>query len=968
MKKMKRQLILCLILWGLILVIAGELLITGEMDRFLPGKVVRLEREELFTGKKDFEVREEDVLVSKSSDPWLEVSVPRDRYSRVLIDVEYIHKRAGTNLRYSNCKVFYCLSGISTFDNERSNEIRLLRGLNEVALPNMEIDRLRLDLTDEQNVQIKIKSVSVLARTDLHSQKDVLSLVILILTVWLFAIPVAWLFAHYYEPAEKRLTDLVNRKPKSVLALLMFLSLLVCFWKYLVGKEYFVFLDMGSDAICVYQPFFLSFADDLKTGRIAEWTLNSGLGTSTLEQLSWCMDPFVWPTMLTYLASGFHMAQVSLAWMQALKCFLCAWVCYDFLNEFKTGNSAKIITAYAYGFCGFLVLWGQHYRFSTCFFITTLGFLFLERALKENRISKMHILFALSVAWLAAIGYYFTYMSLIVMTIYTIIRIFAICRVRDVKTWFGKGMRIAGMMVLGIILSGFIFIPRVVEIVTVSNRIQQSSSLSKYLRFWSKNNALTIVCRYLSNNLQGVKKYHGAWNYYEAEQFFFSSFQLLFFGIFVFSARKEGIKTFVCRFAAVALLVLLPFIRLTGVVFNGFVAQIGRYTYVFMPFYAMIIAQTLDVIFKKRVSVLQLLSAGVLYCCVLVIAAKAPGIKTKYLILITAEFIVLLVLLAFYIRSGKYGQLMKLLVTAVLVLNIGTDTWITNNERISLSNHYVHQELADSTEAVKEIYNYLTATDQELYRVEKSYTNYTWYNDAMVEDYYGISYYNSTENGGVQEFFKNCWDEVIFNSRSTYIQFERNLGNSGMAGLLGVKYIISDVKISNAPAYQYLDFIGGKYIYLNTDYNGFGRFYTGVVSSNEFLSYGEDRRDGILENNLILDFHSNPEKAEGKVYFENPQKEDFLTGTVAADSDGFVFVPIAYENGWRATVNEKPVEILRVDYGFMAVPVGAGESVVTLSYDIPCLRQGMIISGVGLAIISAIMIFIRKGRKKYDLV
>ena len=65
-----------------------------------------------------------------------------------------------------------------------------------------------------------------------------------------------------------------------------------------------------------------------------------------------------------------------------------------------------------------------------------------------------------------------------------------------------------------------------------------------------------------------------------------------------------------------------------------------------------------------------------------------------------------------------------------------------------------------------------------------------------------------------------------------------------------------------------------------------------------------------------------------------------------------VFFSIPYDKGWSATVNGKAVDIEKVNVGFMAVPVGEGESQIVFTYKTPGLTLGIAVS------ISAILLFI----------
>ena len=50
--------------------------------------------------------------------------------------------------------------------------------------------------------------------------------------------------------------------------------------------------------------------------------------------------------------------------------------------------------------------------------------------------------------------------------------------------------------------------------------------------------------------------------------------------------------------------------------------------------------------------------------------------------------------------------------------------------------------------------------------------------------------------------------------------------------------------------------------------------------------------------------------------------------------------------GWRAAINGRPAGVLPANYLFMAVRVPAGEHILELAYDEPCLREGLIALGL----------------------
>ena len=60
--------------------------------------------------------------------------------------------------------------------------------------------------------------------------------------------------------------------------------------------------------------------------------------------------------------------------------------------------------------------------------------------------------------------------------------------------------------------------------------------------------------------------------------------------------------------------------------------------------------------------------------------------------------------------------------------------------------------------------------------------------------------------------------------------------------------------------------------------------------------------------------------------------------------------------GWSAKVNGEDAEVVKVNYGFMAVKVDEGDNDIVFSYENPDYRTGGMISCVGLGMFAVYMI------------
>jgi len=74
------------------------------------------------------------------------------------------------------------------------------------------------------------------------------------------------------------------------------------------------------------------------------------------------------------------------------------------------------------------------------------------------------------------------------------------------------------------------------------------------------------------------------------------------------------------------------------------------------------------------------------------------------------------------------------------------------------------------------------------------------------------------------------------------------------------------------------------------------------------------------------------------------------------------YLVMAYTHypGWRATVDDQPVEILRANYAFMALPLEAGRHQVVLNYQPVSLKLGALLTGLSLLTTLAVVVLARR--------
>ena len=85
---------------------------------------------------------------------------------------------------------------------------------------------------------------------------------------------------------------------------------------------------------------------------------------------------------------------------------------------------------------------------------------------------------------------------------------------------------------------------------------------------------------------------------------------------------------------------------------------------------------------------------------------------------------------------------------------------------------------------------------------------------------------------------------------------------------------------------------------------------------------------------------------------------------VDAPAGGFLRVSAAWDRGWSATVDGRPVPVLRADAIFRGVALHPGRHRVEFSYANPEERRGRAVAGAGLVVLVACVVVDRVWRRR----
>lgn len=349
---------------------------------------------------------------------------------------------------------------------------------------------------------------------------------------------------------------------------------------------------------------------------------------------------------------------------------------------------------------------------------------------------------------------------------------------------------------------------------------------------------------------------------------------------------------------------------------------------------------------------------------------------------VAAICLVMTALLARQYRVNKQGFFSALTAVCVVVSLLGGWGYLTYGKATgNYPSHYVVDKLVNAPP--------YTLPDEDVFSRVDMHKGMD--NQGMYWNLSTIHAFHSVVPGSVMDFYTTMGVTRTVASRPQSEFY-------GLRGLLSVRWLFDyaqdkdDVQLYNKKAEDYFivdgrtampgwtlyDKQNGYYIYENENYVPMGFTYEGYITRSDLENIPVHDRHLILMKVIVVE----DEDVE-QVATILPRLDTTWMGTDKAtyaadcadraataaqrfetDRGGFsavidmpttnlVFFSVPYEDGWTATVNGKPAEILRTNVGFMAVKCAAGEDVVIrFDYETPGLKMGAMISAAALLILA----------------
>lgn len=743
--------------------------------------------------------------------------------------------------------------------------------------------------------------------------------------------------------------------------ILGFLSLIIVLLPIIIiEKGYFIYY---GDYNAQQMPFYHLASEAVKSGSFG-WSWNTDLGANFIGSYSFYLfgSPFFWLTAILPSSWIIHM----MPFILALKHGIAAFTSYAYIKRFVKSQNAAVIGGLLYAFSGFQIfnIFFNHFQDVTAFF--PLMLIAMEELVCNNRKG----VFALTVALMASINYFFFTGEAVFLVLYFIVRCFS----KDFPATAKKFFQILFEAIIGVMIACIILLPAALAILN-NYRINERLYGMDMLAYNDRTRLLRIIESFFlipdapsRPNLfnEGLGKWASIGGYLPL-------FSMV--GVIAFMKHKDGhwakrlvIICMICAF--------IPILNCSFYMFNS--SYYARWFFMPILIMAMMTAVAIDTDGEENISLkegLWITAAVTAAFGIMSVLPVKKGDEVKFFsfakyplhfYIVFGIAVISLVIVAIFAKkrlSGKFN-LKSLLAFTVAACIVCTSSIIyfgalSYDDAIKYIDRAIDKEDDVTIEADKD----------DFFRIDVSegIDNY-----SMFWNLPNMRCFHSIVPGSIMEFYAANGIDRDVASRPDKDRF-------ALRGLFSVKYYFDEIKDDNAdehripiPGFEYMEDQNGFHVYENKHFIPMGFTFDNYILQSDWENMGEMNRTSALIRAIILDdetaakyddilneLDSSKRIVSNNDYIEECDKriasacDSFeydsygFTAEITSNRENLLFFSVPYDDGFTAKVNGIETEIEKVDLGFMAVPIKEGKNVIEFEYETPGIKVGAIISLCG---------------------
>ena len=789
------------------------------------------------------------------------------------------------------------------------------------------------------------------------------------------------LYDRLSAPSERR-----TRLEVTMLVATILLGIAVIYFNFFTGTSYFAYRDMGADTVDQYVPYYLDLVRKVGSGSLGTWNMSYGLGASFMSYQSWTLDPFCLVIVpLTLLLGQEHLSLV-LVIAQGLKMLLCGLLFDHVLTFYCTRPLSRIVGSVLYSFCGFLLLWGQHYWIGASIVMATLMMLMLELLMQRWTMPRFWGLLAASAASII-MSTYSGYAAMLFSLSYALLRIPIATDAHGARAYLRQLFRLAVPVACGVLVSCVTLVPYAIAMVQESSRVVSSgqaplsSRMGGYARGFVPLRWIPyLLSRLLGNGLvsAGVELPGGLvpasrefaqTNVYEMVQMGFSVGAVVLLCQFAWwevthADAREKMLTAV----AGALCVLYCVNYFLPALSNVFSAV--RYRSCFALAAPACIAMSLafeHCLLEDRPSLPALVVSSVLTVAILAWSLLHTQNGRLACLYFSLAFVVFLVLYVARSRGAREARVVTLAAAVVLSTSVVDGFFVTNNRTWCTKDDFPNATSSYERD-LRAALRYIRSQDSDEPATYRTSLAMDDLNASLAQGFMGVDSYNSTINSNLEEFYQRVWPRAI-RGISAYQATRDDMLHPALQRILGVRYVACRYDL-DLEGYDLIKTFGSVRVYKAEGTTSLATVYGGSVTE----ASAKDKTPAQLERLFGKGTAIVSKDAPGA--YQNLEAGSSDTAAVPAtkaqvDSQTSVscdvtvtkksicMVAIPYARGWTAKVDGKAVPTFRTNYGFIGVALKPGSHHVSLVYRPTGANVGGAMSAAGLVLALLAGVFTR---------
>lgn len=744
------------------------------------------------------------------------------------------------------------------------------------------------------------------------------------------------------------------RKIKYFILLLILVSIIffIGLSQYISGKVPFI---PGYDIRFQHRPFYSEFqtmiTNSIKFSSLPFWSWNHFFGNN------------YWSAKVIYIIGDFynyitlfskqHYYNI-LLFQFYLKLLISAIGFFLYAKNRKWRLEVILIGSLIFAFSSWMLKYTEQPMFISFYSIIPFYFLAIEYFFQK----KMKFWFSITTTVLILINYYLFFSLAFFTIIYVIYRGY-----EENLSWRIFIKLVISLIIyfsVGVLISSFLILPAF-NFIIENSRINGSFDF-KLLHTDPKVIFHILVGLFVPSNtfISGASNIFETGNYPTREILLWSSnltSLLLFQTFFDKDIRYRNLNIF---FYLVILLLLTP---IGGSILNGFNYSSFRWTYLLIFMNTII---TMSFLNSRTIDVKILFASIFFYISSLILVILFTPISFNSNSLQILVFALALVFMYIYTQLIS-KEVNYIILTLILFIELSCSVFITF--QTPYFNQFTWDEIIKSESVLgkkNELMEFLYTKEGKysFFRVYAPFDSIYWYSSLNMNLIYGtqdLKTYDST-------YQTSSADIRNLMNIENHIDWYYDIKNPSVINIASVKYAVvtNEAELPHSNFEYYTNFKGLS-IYLNLDYQPFIRTYSNLISVDDFTKK-EDYK--LLENTIISNREDYDEISKYVIdtnnYFVNNEMifQNMIISEIETNLSTFAVSSIAYDKGWRVTINDIKVSTFSVNGGFIGFNIPEKGGTIKMYFQPVGFKQGVIISIIGAIILLLLTTFEIYNKKK----